>query len=141
MATRRMISKEVVGSARFLKMPQTCQNMYFHLVINADDDGIVEAYPVISMIHGNPDDLNVLAGRGFIKVLNEDLVSYIIHWTQMNLIRADRKKDSVWTIRKSIDKSRKNGKEKSERNVVLDKRGVFIVQRGFNRRSGNVLCF
>ena len=44
MGDRRMISRTVVDSARFLKMPATSQNLYFHLVVNADDDGIVEAY-------------------------------------------------------------------------------------------------
>lgn len=44
MAERRMFSRSVVESARFLKMPVSSQNLYFHLVMNADDDGIVEAY-------------------------------------------------------------------------------------------------
>ena len=30
-------------SARFLKMPASTQCLYFHLGLNADDDGIVEA--------------------------------------------------------------------------------------------------
>ena len=49
MGDRRMISRTVVDSARFLKMPATSQNLYFHLVVNADDDGIVEAYKVMTM--------------------------------------------------------------------------------------------
>ena len=50
MAERRMFSRSVVESARFLKMPVSSQNLYFHLVMNADDDGIVEAYSVINLI-------------------------------------------------------------------------------------------
>ncbi len=38
MAERRMFSRSVVESARFLKMPVSSQNLYFHLVMNADDD-------------------------------------------------------------------------------------------------------
>lgn len=96
MGDRRMISRTVVDSARFLKMPATSQNLYFHLVVNADDDGIVEAYKVMAMCKANEDDLRVLVGKQFVQILNEDLVTYIIHWREMNVIRADRKTDSIY---------------------------------------------
>ena len=92
MAERRMFSKAVVESARFLKMPATSQNLYFHLAINADDDGVVEAYTVINLVKANEDDLRVLLGKGFVKILNDDLVTYIVDWRTHNKIRADRKK-------------------------------------------------
>lgn len=96
MGDRRMISRTVVDSARFLKMPATSQNLYFHLVVNADDDGIVEAYRVMTMCKAHEDDLRVLVGKQFVQILNEDLVTYIIHWRQMNVLRADRKTDSIY---------------------------------------------
>lgn len=96
MGDRRMISRTVVDSARFLKMPATSQNLYFHLVVNADDDGIVEAYRVMTMCKAHEDDLRVLVGKQFVQMLNEDLVTYIIHWRQMNVLRADRKIDSIY---------------------------------------------
>lgn len=91
-----MISKKIVESARFLKMPPSAQNLYFHLVLNTDDDGVVEAYPVLNMINANPDDLNILASKELIKLLNEDLVSYIVDFKKMNTLRADRKQDSEY---------------------------------------------
>jgi len=94
MADRRMFSRQIVEGARFLKMPATSQNLYFHLGLNADDDGIVEAYPVLNLIKANEDDLRILAGRGFVQVLDEDLVSFISDWHIQNRIRGDRKKDS-----------------------------------------------
>lgn len=96
MGDRRMISRTVVDSARFLKMPATSQNLYFHLVVNADDDGIVEAYRVMAMCKAHEDDLRVLVGKQFVQILNEDLVTYIIHWRNMNVLRADRKTDSIY---------------------------------------------
>ena len=42
------------------------------------------------------DDLKVLTAKDFVKVLNEDLVSYITDWHEHNLIRADRKIDSIY---------------------------------------------
>jgi len=96
MAQRRMFSKTIISSARFLKMPTDSQNLYFHLGLNADDDGIVEAYSVMRIIGSNEDNLRVLVSKGFVKVLNEDLVSYITDWKEHNLIRADRKIDSIY---------------------------------------------
>ena len=96
MAERRMFSKRVVGSARFLKMPISTQCLYFHLGLNADDDGIVEAYTTIKQIGATEDDLKVLVAKGFCRVLNEDLVTYITDWRENNKLRADRKIDSIY---------------------------------------------
>ena len=92
-----MFAKSVVESARFLKMPVSSQNLYFHLGMNADDDGIVEGYSVINLIKANEDDLRVLYSKGFVRILNEDLVTYIADWREQNRIRPDRKKDSIYT--------------------------------------------
>lgn len=94
MGDRRMISRKIIGSAKFLKMPATSQNLYFHLLANADDDGVVEAYPIINMCKANEDDLKILVCKEFVTVLNEDLVTYIEDWLEQNKIRADRKIDS-----------------------------------------------
>lgn len=96
MAERRMFSKKIVDSARFLKMPPSTQALYFHLGLRADDDGIVEAYAVLRLIGATEDDLKLLVAKGFAIVLNEDLVTYITDWNEHNKIRADRKVDSVY---------------------------------------------
>ena len=96
MVARRMFAKSIVESARFLKMPVSSQNLYYHLGMNADDDGIVEAYAVMNLVKAHEDDLRVLYSKGFIRILNEDLVSYIEDWREQNKIRPDRKKDSIY---------------------------------------------
>lgn len=96
MAMRRMFSKNITEKASFLRMPLTTQALYFHLGIHADDDGIVEAFKVLRMINGNEDDLRVLASKQLVRVLNEDLVTFITDWGEHNLIRADRKKNSIY---------------------------------------------
>ena len=90
MAERRMFSKKVINSARFLRMPATSRLLYYDLGMQADDDGIVEAFAIMRMVGANEDDLRVLEARGFVKVLNEDLVTYIIDWKKNNTIRKDR---------------------------------------------------
>ena len=90
-----MFSKSIVTSARFLRMPVSSRELYFHLVLNADDDGVVEAFPVMRMIGAGEDDLKVLLGRGFVVMLSDDdLIAYIKHWQEQNTIRADRKVNS-----------------------------------------------
>ena len=96
MAERRMFSKRLINSARFLKMPVSTQCLYFHLGLQADDDGIVEAYSVMNLVGATEDDLKVLVSKGFVYVLNEDLVTYITDWNENNKIRADRKVDSIY---------------------------------------------
>ena len=96
MAERRMFAKSVVGSARFLRMPATTRLLYYDLGMEADDDGIVEAFSVLRKTGLTEDDLRVLAGKGFIRVLNDDLVSYIVDWPKNNQIRKDRYHKSIY---------------------------------------------
>lgn len=96
MAQRRMFSKTITNSARFLKMPKEVQNLYFHLCMHADDDGVVEAFTVMQILGTEEDSVKLLAAKGFVRPLNEDLVAYIIDWNEHNLIRADRKIDSIY---------------------------------------------
>jgi hypothetical protein len=96
MADRRMFSKRIVRSAKFLKMPVSSRELYWQLGIEADDDGIVEAFNTMRITGATEDDLRVLASKGFVQVLNEDLVTYILDWNENNKLRADRKVDSIY---------------------------------------------
>ena len=60
-AERRMFSKKIVSSARFLRMPATARLLYYDLGMYADDDGIVEAFTVAQMTHAAIDDLQILS--------------------------------------------------------------------------------
>lgn len=96
MAERRMFSKSVIGSARFLRMPASSRLLYYDLGMQADDDGIVEAFAVMRTTGATEDDLRVLASREFIRVLNDDLVSYICDWDKNNYVRGDRYRPSIY---------------------------------------------
>jgi hypothetical protein len=96
MAERRMFSKSIINSGRFLRMPPTSRLLYYDLGMMADDDGIVEAYSVMAQTKATEDDLRVLVAKGFIRILNEDLVSYICDWNTNNTIRGDRYHPSIY---------------------------------------------
>lgn len=95
MAERRMFAKSVIGSARFLMMPASSRLLYYDLGMQADDDGVVEAFAVMRTTGATEDDLRVLASKEFVRVLNEDLVTYIADWSRNNLIKKDRYQPSI----------------------------------------------
>lgn len=90
MAERRMFARSIIGGARFLRMPATSRLLYYDLGMAADDDGCVEAFSVMRMTGATEDDLRVLVSKGFVRLLNEDMVSYICDWRVNNQIRRDR---------------------------------------------------
>lgn len=96
MAERRMFAKSVINSARFLMMPASSRLLYYDLGMSADDDGIVEAFSVLRLTGAAEDDLRVLCSKGYITILNDELVSYITDWKRNNLIRSDRYQPSVY---------------------------------------------
>ena len=70
-------------------MPQSSQNLYFHLGMNADDDGFCEHFTVMRMTESKPDDLSVLQAKHFIKIF-DDRILIIRDWKENNYIRSDR---------------------------------------------------
>lgn len=96
MSQRRMLSNRIANSAKFLQMPVESQLLYFHMILRADDDGIVECYPIMRLLGIASDNYKVLLAKGFIRQLNEDQVIVIIDWFEHNTIRADRKIDSIY---------------------------------------------
>lgn len=96
MAERRMFAKSIIGSARFLRMPPTSRLLYYDLGMDADDDGCVEAFTVMRKTGAAEDDLRVLVSKGFVQILNEDLVSVILDWKTNNYIQNDRYHPSIY---------------------------------------------
>lgn len=97
MAERRMFAKSVVNSARFLRMPASSRLLYYDLGMSADDDGVVEAFSVMRLTGAVEDDLRVLVSKGFVRVMNDDLVTWIVDWKRNNLIKGDRYHQSVYS--------------------------------------------
>ena len=110
MAERRMFSKTVTNSARFLMMPASARLLYYDLGMAADDDGIVEAFVVMRLSGADRSDLETLESKGYIKVLNDELVTHILDWKKNNLIKNDRYQPSVYRdlISENAEKSEQN---------------------------------
>lgn len=86
MANRRMFSKSVVESGRFLKLSAAAQALYFQLGMRAEDGGVVEAATVMKKIGATYADLQELIFRGFVDLLGDEkeLVVYLADWWENN---------------------------------------------------------
>lgn len=97
MAQRRMIDKRFTRTQRFLRLPLETQALYFHLLQDADDDGVVEAFPIVRMIGASEDSLGLLEVKGFVKPLNSEMVYFVIDFSSQNTIRKDRYSASIYS--------------------------------------------
>lgn len=94
MARRRMFSLDVVDTDKFMDMPPTTQNLYFHLEMRADDDGFVSSPKKVAMICGScATDLQLLVSNDFI-IPFENGVILITDWKANNYLRKDRYTES-----------------------------------------------
>ena len=84
MASARLIVPAIYKSRTFLRLSPTVRDLYTYLVLDADNDGIVEAYGVMCMINASDDDLRVLQDRGLIYVLDEEWITYIRDFQKYN---------------------------------------------------------
>jgi hypothetical protein len=109
MAERRMLAKTITESDAFLDMPQSSQNLYFHLNMNADDDGFVNNPKKIQRTVGSSnDDLNILLAKSFL-IPFESGVVVIKHWKIHNYIRSDRYKPTAYLEEKNQLTVKENG--------------------------------
>lgn len=96
MAEKRMFSKSIVCSDEFLEMPDSTQCLYFHLSMNADDDGFVDKpKAIVRMIGAKEDDLKVLLTKSFVLPFDTGVI-VIRHWRLNNYIQRDRKKETIY---------------------------------------------
>ena len=101
MAQRRMFSRKITDTDKFIEMPATTQNLYFHLNMNADDEGFVDRVSIIQrMIGASGDDLKLLIAKGFV-IPFESGVVVIRHWRIHNYIQTDRFQPTIHQNEKS----------------------------------------
>lgn len=90
MAQKRMFDKTITNGDDFLDMPDSSQNLYFHLSMNADDDGFINNWKSIMRMTGHKeDDLKVLIAKQFIIPFDSGVI-VIRHWRINNYLRNDR---------------------------------------------------
>lgn len=108
MAQKRMFNNLVIASDDFLEMPDSSQNLYFHLSMQADDDGFVDNWKSIMRMTGKKeDDLKILIAKSFIIPFETGII-VIRHWRLNNYIQKDRYKETIHKEEKQLLKIEDN---------------------------------
>jgi len=90
MAQKRMFNKAITNDDNFIEMPISSQVLYFHLSMNADDDGFVNNWKsIMRMIGTKEDDLKVLISKNYIIPFDSGVI-VIKHWRLNNYLQNDR---------------------------------------------------
>lgn len=109
MAQKRMFDKTITNSDDFLDLPDSSQVLYFHLNMNADDDGFVNNWKsIIRMTGTKEDDLKLLIAKSFV-IPFESGVVVIKHWRINNYLRNDRYKETNYKDELKMLKTTENG--------------------------------
>ncbi|HEM4167956.1 DnaD domain protein [Streptococcus suis] len=95
MAQKRMFSKKITDSDKFLDLPLSAQALYFHLNMHGDDDGFVDNTKTVKRMLGASDgDLRLLMDQNFIIPFESGIV-VIKDWRIHNYIPKDRYKPTI----------------------------------------------
>lgn len=134
MAEKRMFSRKITQSDDFLAMPHSAQNLYFHLNLEADDEGFVNSpKKVMRIINANDDDLKLIIYKHFV-IAFESGVIVIKHWRMHNVIRADRLKNTDYAQERALLSVKDNGSytlKKPQNDLMAD-----ICQTGDGQMTG-----
>jgi hypothetical protein len=126
-----MFSKTITNTDNFIDMPPSAQNLYFHLGMNADDDGFVTPKMIMKMLGSVDDDLRILIAKNYVYPFESGVI-VIRHWKENNYIQADRYRATLY---------QEELKKACENNVyILDTQDRLGKDRLGKRRIGNSSC-
>ena len=113
MAGRRMFSREVTDSDRFVSIPLSSQGYYLHLGQASDDEGFVDAPKrIMRAVNASEGDLEHLVAKGFVHIFDSG-VALLNHFHVNNKLRKDRMKPTIYIEERAM--------------VQLDENGVYRV--------------
>lgn len=109
MAERRMFTQKITEADAFTSLPPTTQCLYFHLCMNADDDGFNNKIRhAMFNAHADQNDFGLLVQNRFIIPFDSGVI-VIKHWKMHNLIRGDRYHETDYLEEKSTLLLKENG--------------------------------
>ena len=97
-----MFSRKITESDQFLDMPMSAQGLYFHINMQADDDGFVGNVKTIKrMVGASDDDLKLLIAKQFLIPFETGIV-VIRDWKIHNYIQKDRYTETFYKHEKAM---------------------------------------
>lgn len=138
---RRMFSNQITASDAFLDMPSESQLLYFHLGMNADDDGFISNAKMVQRVLGASDDaLKILLAKKFIIPFDTG-ICVIKHWRINNQLRKDRYNETKYLDEKSLLFIRENGAYTTNpENAIEVPRGHFLTLSDTGIPNGNQMA-
>lgn len=102
MASKRMFAKCVIDTDAFCTLPLSARALYFHLSLVADDDGFIDStMRTLRSVGASEQDLLDLVNARFMIPFDSGI--YLVrHWFLNNEIKADRRKDTIYTKEQSM---------------------------------------
>lgn len=108
MSKKRLFSTQITESDAFLDMPLSAQSLYFHLGMNADDEGFVNSPKRIQrMVGASEDDFKILVAKRFLIAFPSGVI-VIKHWHINNNIRMDRMRQTEYQDERRMLKMKTN---------------------------------
>lgn len=89
MAQKRMFDKKVVGSDKFLDLPNSSKALYFMAGMEADDKGFFQPRKLQRMCGFSDDDYKILIAKGFF-ITFESGVMVVTDWNKNNWLDSRR---------------------------------------------------
>lgn len=144
MANKRMFSKQITTSDAFMDMPVSSQLLYFHLNMEADDDGFVgNPKRIMRMLGANDDDFKILLVKRFLLPFQSGVV-VIKHWLLHNAVRKDMYQETQYLDEKKQLQIKENKVYTEVRNESvtnplhrLDQDRLDKIRLGKDRESGD----
>lgn len=102
MASRRMISKQLICTDSFLDLSAKAKILYLYFIVEADDDGfITNTKYMLKMLNSTQKTLKELQDAGYL-ILFSNGNGLIVHWNIYNQIRKDRYTETTCKAEKSL---------------------------------------
>ena len=102
MSEKRMFSKVITESDAFLDLPLSTQALYFHLAMQADDDGFVSSPNKVRRMTGaTQNEYDLLIAKRFVLQFDDGII-VIKHFLMHNYIRKDRYNPSTYLKEKAM---------------------------------------
>jgi len=120
MAEKRMISKVITMQDEFLDMSLSAQALYFHLNLQADDEGFVSGVKsLMRQVRATDDDLKILIAKRYLLTFESGVI-VIKHWLIHNTIRQDRIQDTTFQEEKAQLSVKENLSYTDNKEYLLD---------------------
>ena len=89
MAQKRMFDKKVVGSDKFIDLPNSSKALYFMAGMEADDKGFFQPRKLQKICGFSDDDFKILIAKGFF-IAFESGVMIVTDWNKNNWLDSRR---------------------------------------------------